>query len=1112
MSGKGPGATPSDGEKRARLAARLRERVAASRVQAPTHGQSGLLFMNQLAPESAAYNIAFAARVVSPLDAGALERAFSALMARHEVLRTIYATTDEGFRRRVLEGPALPFETFDASGLEGDALHEALRRSIEAPFDLQEGPVFRVHLYTRSPDDAFLVFAIHHIAMDGWSLWVCLDELAQLYHQALEGGPPSLPPVKTTFSDYAQSQRSLIDGPEGRRQRAHWLRRLDGELPVLDLSVDRVRPAVQRYRGDTCRFELGRELSGRLDALARGAGCTLQMAALALYQVMLHRYTGQEDLLVGSLASGRVRSELEDVVGYLANPITLRASIDGRASYRDVLARARETVLDGFDNQEYPFSSLVEELRPDRDASRSPVFQTMFVFEKPQRLEPEGASAFVLGKAGARMRLAGGLEFETLPFSAQQEGQFDLTLVAVEVGEVLHLALDYSTDLFEADTIRRMAGHYRRLARAVCEAPDAPIAELAMLTDAELEAIARWNATTAPLPDVTVHALFEQQSERQPAADAVALGDSRLSYRELDERANRLAHRLRDRGVGRDVPVGLCLTRSLDLPVAVLAVLKAGGAFLPLDPAYPVERLRFMLEDSGAPVVVTHEAAAGALPGSDAEIVLLEGEAEAIAACSRQAPKTDASPRDLAYVIYTSGSTGRPKGTLLEHRGLVNVALEQQRIFAVGPGSRVLQFSSLSFDASVFETAMALCAGGTLHLGSRESLLPGRPLLETLRSERINVITLPPSALLNVPIEALPDLDTVTVAGEACPAELVDRWAPGRAFFNLYGPTEATIWATYERCAANVPPTIGGPIANTRIHVLDRHRQPVPIGVPGELHIAGVGLARGYLDRPELTAERFLDDPFDPEAGGRLYETGDLVRRRADGRIEYLGRTDSQVKVRGFRIELGEIEAALGRHQDVNEVAVLLRDDLPSGRGLAAYVVPRAGRTVMPGALREHLRRALPEFMVPATFVALEAFPLTPNGKVDRDSLPAPDASRQAAEAFVAPDTEVTRRIARVWCEALGLDRVGVHDNFFDLGGNSLLIAQVSARLAVALGQDVPVVDLFRFPTVGELASRVGRSDTDAPSLATADRGDALRAGRARLLERRGRKREGGAP
>ncbi|HEX7796548.1 MAG TPA: amino acid adenylation domain-containing protein [Vicinamibacterales bacterium] len=1077
-----------------------------------TSGQRALWFLHQMAPKSGAYNIAFTARVTSPFDLRVFEQSLQLLVERHEGLRTVFPSVRGEPVQQVQPAVRARVDTDDTSAWTDVQVHDRIAREIKEPFALSTGPLTRVRVYAGAASGDYLSATFHHIIMDGWSLWVCLTELGEIYRAAIAGQAPALSPTSSENDALERSEHEAIAGEAGARHLAFWRTHLGQSLPVLNLPTDRPRPPTPAYHGRSEKFRLGRETTLRLKALVREGRATPQMALLTLWQILLHRYSSQQDLMIGYLASGRTRKELEPVVGYAANLLPLRLRLSPEGTFRETLKRNRDVLLEAFEHQEYPFLRLVDQSSTDRDVSRSPLFQVLFVYEKPHLLQNERVASFIAGEAGERMRL-GPLELESLGFPIQQEGQFDLTLMVVEVDDEFCCTLDYNTDLFDASTIRRAAGHLQSLARAAVDRPDVAVAALSILSETEQRDLRGWNGPRTTHGDGKggIHQLIELQAAKQPEAVAVSSAAGPLSYSRLNGRANRLARYLVQLGVGPNTIVGLLLDRSTaDLIVAMVAILKAGGAFLPLDLTQPIERLKFMLADSGAALLVTQSALlerVGALPIRSVE---LEDEA-AIDALSGENLGPTGTADDLAYVIYTSGSTGKPKGVLLEHRGLWNVAREQQRLFGAGPGSHVMQFASMSFDAAVFDVVMALCSGGTLHLASKESILPGLPLLETLKREKISILTIPPSALAHLPWDPLPALKILSVAGEACPAELVARWSPGRRFFNLYGPSEATIWATFAECTdGDRTPPIGQPIANTQTYVLDSSFAEVPIGVAGELYLGGHGLARGYLNRPELTAQCFIQHRLEPGTTERLYKTGDLVRRTAEGQLLFMGRVDDQVKLRGFRIELGEIETELCRHPAVGWAVAMVREDEPGVRRLVAYMVPSQLPAPHPSVLKEFLRVSLPDYMLPTTLVFVDEFPLTPSGKVDRSALPPPETLRQGPEEFTPPASDLEQLIAQSWKEVLRIDRIGAHDNFFDIGGNSLLMAQVHARLTESVRPDLSIVDLFQFPTIGALAAHLD-STAVAASASGHGRADGLVAGQARLRNQARRRREADA-
>ena len=1037
--------------------------------------QQRLWFLDQLEPGNLSYNIPTAVRLQGELDVDALRRSLQEIVRRHEVLRTRFLA-EGGQPHQVIE-PELELDlpVVDLSHLpQAEREVEAQARAaalVRQPFDLARGPLLRGMLLRLGPEDHMAVMVMHHIVSDAWSIGIFINELTTLYQAFHQGRPSPLPDLPIQYADYAIWQQKHLQGEALEAQLDYWKQQLAGAPALLDIPTDRPRPPVQTSNGATYNFQLSPELSRRLREVSRESGVTLFMTLLAGYQALLSRYSGQEDISVGSALANRTRAETEALIGFFINTLVFRTDLSGDPSFRELLRRVREVALGAYAHQDAPFEMLVDALQPERDLSHSPLFQ----------------AAFSLQNIPMQARQLPGLTVAPVELESGV-AQFDLLLTMEERGEIISGNMDYNADLFDASTIERMMGHYQRLLQEAVANMDQPLNRLPLLTPAEEQLMLHeWNNTATPFPDdVTIHQLFEAQARHIPHAPAIIFGEQTISYGELDARANQLAHHLQKLGVGPETLVGVCTTRSPEMIVGILGVLKAGGAYLPLDPTYPPERLAYMIQDSRLSVLLTQAGVQARLPAHDAATVLLDADWPQIEQEPTTAPPCDATADNLAYVIYTSGSTGKPKGAMLQHRGLCNLTAVQQRAFDLKEGKRVLQFSALSFDASVWEIFQALANGAAICLAHQEQLASGPELLKLMQEQAITTATLPPSLLSILPEAELPQLKTLISAGEHCSGEIVARWSPGRHFFNAYGPTETTVCASMyladSETAYPQGPPIGGPIANFQLYVLDSHLLPVPIGVPGELFIAGVGLARGYLHRPELTAERFLPNPFATEPGARMYRTGDLVRWLPDGTIEFLGRIDHQVKVRGFRIELGEIEAVLRSHPQVDDAVVLARTDVPGDTRLVGYVVAAAGETISVGDLRSHLRTQLPEYMVPAFIITLDAFPLTPSGKVDRKALPAPDATRPQQETpYVAPRTPTEEKLAAMAAELLGLERVGVEDNFFELGGHSLLATQFISRVRDEFGVEVPLRQLFEAPTVAGIAAAIEKMEQAGP-------------------------------
>jgi amino acid adenylation domain-containing protein len=1058
-------------------------RVAAPTVFPLSHGQRALWYLERLAPGNPAYILAGAGRIrgLGAVTAAALRDALDKLCARHPALRTVVETDPGGEPcQRVLAAGEPPFHEVDATSWSEEKWRHQIDDEGYRPFDLGQGPPLRMTLFHLPGGDEILLLAVHHIAADFWSLEILLRELAQSVR-----GAPELTPLASSYADHVESERRRLAGPRGEQLLAFWKEQLGGELPQLDLPADRPRPRLQTFAGSVLARRLDRDLGDRLKALGRECGATPYMTLLAAFCALLHRYTHQDDLLIGSPTSGRSSpggAGVAGLVGYFVNPVVIRANfakkadIAGEPSFGELLGDLRDTVLAAFAHQDLPFPILARHFEAGgRDLSRSPLFQAMFVLLQGRRSGAAGLAAAALGEAGARIDL-GGLEIESLGL-APRGAQFDLTLWMADEPEALHACLQFNTDLFDPATMARALAHLAALLAGIAAAPQAPVAELPLLSAAERrQSLAEWNdRPDAPAPAGCLHQLVERQADLTPDAMAVVGEDFVLTFGELNRRANRLASHLVGLGVGPERVAGILTRRSPEMVVAMVAVLKAGGVYLPLDPAYPQERLAFMALDSRMSVVMTDGAGVAWAPPGVRQVIL----SSLVAEPGRDgAFPSAAGAGNLAYVIYTSGSTGRPKGVAIEHRSAVAMVAWARRSFPPADLAGVLASTSICFDLSVFELFVPLACGGTVILVDHALAPPTPP--EITAAHPVSLINTVPSAMAELVQDgglpaSLRALRTINLAGEPLPRTLVERLAerfPAARILNLYGPSEDT---TYSTCAVvegglPQPPGIGRPVDGTRVYLLDRRLRPVPLGVPGEIALAGSGLARGYLGRPELTAERFLPDPFAAEPGSRLYRTGDLARHLPSGEIRFLGRVDHQVKVRGFRIELGEIEAVLREQPAVREAVVAVAAGTAN---LVAWVAAAPGQEITAAELRATVALKLPASMVPAAFVLLPALPRTANGKIDRQALPNPMAAPTAT--FVAPGTVVEERLAAIWAEVLQVERVGIHDDFFELGGHSLAANRVLSRVCSAFQVKLPLRDLLETPTVAGLELAIAR-------------------------------------
>ncbi len=1045
-------------------------RVSREQPLALSFAQQRLWFIDQLEPGSSFYNTPTAVRLVGELNVDALHRTLNEVVRRHEVLRTSFQLVEGSPVQVIASELALQLPVTDLGALpEGEREAKAqwlAQDEAQTPFDLATGPLIRARLLRLEAQEHIVLLTLHHVASDAWSVGVLVGEIAALYAAFTQGQPSPLPELAIQYADFAAWQREWLSGAVLQQQLDYWRGQLQGAPELLTLPTDKPRPPMQRHRSAIHRFTVPADITQGLHALGRQEQATLFMTLAAAFQLLLARYSGQDDVCIGTPIANRQRAELEPMIGFFLNTLVLRTQVNAAASFGDLLRQVQATALGAYAHQDLPFEQLVDALAPTRSMAHQPLFQAMLVLQNAPM---------------QRLRLPG---LELRPFDAAGDTpKVDLSLSVQETGQQLSAALAYDTDLFDPTTIARMAGHFLRLLQTAVRAPEVPVHQLAWLAEEELAQLHEWNATETEYPrEQMLHTPFEQQVARTPNAAALVFENSELTYAELNARANRLAHHLRELGVGPDVLVAVCAERSLQIVVALMAVLKAGGAYVPLDPSYPSERLAFMLADARPAVLLTQEALLASLPAHKVPTFCLDSQWDSLPARDSN-PRCTTLPAHLAYVIYTSGSTGRPKAAGISHTAIVNRLHWMQQAYGLLPSDRVLQKTPFSFDVSVWEFFWPLQQGATLVLACPGGHQDAQYLGELIASAGITTLHFVPpmleAFLAASRTQSLPALRQVMCSGQALPWELQQRFferLPQVQLHNLYGPTEAAVDVTAWHCTPEGPQgvvPIGRPIFNIRIHIVDAQFNLLPQGVPGELCIAGVGLARSYVNRPDLTAERFVPDPFG-QPGERMYRTGDLARWLPDGSIEYLGRIDQQVKIRGFRIELGEIETQLAAQAGVREAVVLAREDIPGDTRLVAYVVPQADSELEATTLRTQLQRQLPEYMVPAHFVVLEALPLTPNGKLDRKALPAPELT--ASRQYVAPRTPAEAALASLWAEVLHVEQVGIHDNFFELGGHSLLIVRLVEH-ARQHGLQLEVRSVYLAPTVAALAAALTEDD-----------------------------------
>ncbi|BAZ20880.1 amino acid adenylation domain-containing protein [Kalymmatonema gypsitolerans NIES-4073] len=1044
--------------------------------------QQRMWFLQQLEPESGFYNLPAAMRFEGQINQAALEYSINHIITRHETLRTNFIQVDGQPFQVIHPARSLTLTIVDLrsrsvsercslaeSELESYCQQLAIKET-QRPFDLATDPLVRASLFKLTEKEHVLLLVMHHIVSDGWSMGILIREVAAVYQAVCSQKPISLPELPIQYADFAHWQQQWLQGEVLTKQVGYWKEQLAGIPALLELPTDRPRAAIQTYGGATEKFTLSKELSKALKDLSQRQGVTLFMTLLAAFQTLLYRYSGQTDICVGTPIGNRNGTYLEGLIGLFLNTLVLRSNLSDNPSFSDLLSQVRKVALDAYAHQDLPFEQLVEQLQPERSLSYTPLFQVMFVL------------------LIAPMQVLQLPDLTLSPLAIESStAKFDLTLSLENTSAGLMGVIEYNTDLFDKATIARMVRHYQTVLEAVVANPRQKLSELPLLSASERHQILlEWNSTQAEYPkQLCLHELFEQQVQKTPDAVAVVFDSQQLTYSNLNAKANQLAHHLVSLGVGPEVLVAICAERSTDMLVGLLAILKAGGAYVPLDPIYPPERLAYILEDSCACVLLTQQAVADKLPDFRGRVVYLDKDWPNWQSSSN--PNSNVCAENLAYAIYTSGSTGRPKGVQICHRAVVNFLSSMSTQPGIVSSDVLVAVTTITFDIAALELFLPLSTGARLVL-TPDLIADGGQSTAALATSSATIMQGTPATwrtLMQVGFVGNPQLK-ILCGGEALDRELAAQLLErADSLWNMYGPTETTIWSAVSQVQAGSSVSIGQAIANTQFYILDTNLQPVPMGVPGELYIGGDGLARGYLNRPELTAEKFIPNPFG-SAGSRLYKTGDLVRYKTDGNIEYIGRIDHQVKVRGFRIELAEIEALLSQHPTVQQ-AVVIAKEIAGDKRLVAYLIPQAEATPAMSELRSFLKQQLPEYMVPSYFVVLDALPLTPNGKVDRKALPDPEQTRVEAQAYVAPRNEVERLLTTVWQEVLNLEKVGVNDNFFELGGHSLLVIQVHSKLnnnkLLGINRDISVVDLFKYPTISTLAQYLGQEqDVNAPT------------------------------
>lgn len=1023
--------------------------------------QQRLWFIGQIEAQAAPNNILIALRITGALDRAAIRKSLSKLVERHEVLRTNVTTVQSEPVQIISPVQAFPLPVVDLSRInDREAATLAIsRHEIKHAFNLETEPLFHGYLIC-SGNTNVLLLTLHHIIADGWSIGILVHELITLYNSFVHGKNSPLAALSIQYADFAEWQRKNIAHLALNEHLEYWKKKLANLPEVIELPLDRPRPPIRTFHSKRQSIVLPEKFRTSLNEISRQRGVTSFMVLLAAFNVLLHRYTGQTDIVVGTDVANRNLPETECLIGFFVNQLVLRIAISGTPTFDELLRQVQNSCLEAYAAQDVPFDAVVEALKPRRSLQHSLLFQVKLVFQN----SPAPAS-----KAADLKFFPMEIDPETL--------NLDLFVNILKTRDGIHISLDYNTDIFNPATATRILEHFRNVLMAAVEFPDQRVSELQLLSEHERKQIVTdWNQTALEFPrDSCLAELLERTCKAMPDAIALSSEEVQLSYSELNSSANRFGNYLKKLGVRPEVAVGICLPRSVGFVITILGVLKAGGAYLPLDPELPTERLAFMIENAGALIVITNEAIRATLPNYGVLFISLENEEAAIRVEDSSDYQAQVLPENLAYMVYTSGSTGVPKAVMVTHRSVCNLAQTQKILFGMDSESRVLQFASWSFDASVSELWTTILAGGCLCLASRQELQDSAELQNIMHREQITTVTMPPSLLLawkgNVP-----SLRTLVVAGEACSQEVASHWAQGRRFINAYGPTETTVCVSLEQSTTGECPGIGRPIGNVQAYVLDQYLEPVPVGVIGELFVGGAGVTRGYAGQPGITAQRFVPDPFSNESGSRIYRTGDSVRLKENGLLEFIGRNDDQVKIRGYRIEPGEIEAALVMHPAIEQAAIIATEAEGAERKLIAYIVPSNQAVPDSLQLREFLLQRLPDYMVPAAWIELKEMPLSANGKVDRKRLRGVTASHlKTPKIYEPPQSAVEMVLAEIWSELLSVTPIGIRDNFFDLGGHSLLGTLLTSRIGDLLAVELSLRNIFETPILQDLAARIER-------------------------------------